>query len=175
MYKGWPQILCWVFSLRLFSDLMKFTAVNENLSKQSAKFCSRIRQKPSIGFVVIPYTQGIAESFKMICCKYGIQTYFKGNTTIKQLLMKPKDQDPKDKRSGVIYSYQDRNIVCGEEYIVETSRTLGERYRKHLKELFPIHVHIQQTGHNSTSKNSMSLGGRTRAWPGPSMKPSTLG
>ena len=43
------------------------------------------------GIVVIPYIQGIAESFKKICGKYGIQTYFKGNTTIKQVLMKPKD------------------------------------------------------------------------------------
>ena len=70
--------------------------------------------------MVIPYTKGIAESFKKICGKYGIQTYFKGKTTIKQVLMKPKDQDPKDKKSGVIYSYQRRDIACGEEYIGET-------------------------------------------------------
>ena len=33
----------------------------------------------------------------------------KGNTTIKQILMKPKDQDPKDKKSAVISSFQ-----CGD-------------------------------------------------------------
>ena len=54
------------------------------------------KAKTCIRFVVIPYTQGIAESFKKICSKYGKQTYFKGNITIKQLCMKPKDQDPKD-------------------------------------------------------------------------------
>ena len=85
------------------------------------------RQKPNTGIVVIPYMQGIAESFKKICGKYGIQTYFKVNTTVKQVLMKPKDQDPKDKKRGVIYSYQCMDIACGEEYIGETSRTLGER------------------------------------------------
>ena len=29
-----------------------------------------------------------------------LQAYFKGNITIKQLLMKPKDQDPRDKKVG---------------------------------------------------------------------------
>ena len=47
------------------------------------------RQKPSIWYVVIPYTQGIAESFKNICGKYGLQANFQGNTTSKQVLLKP--------------------------------------------------------------------------------------
>ena len=58
------------------------------------------RPNTTVGYAVIPYTQGLAESFKNICSKYGIQTYFKGNTTIKQVLMKPKYQDPKDKKVG---------------------------------------------------------------------------
>ena len=77
--------------------------------------------------MVIPYTQIIAESVKNLCGKYGIQIYFKGNTNMKQVLMKPKDQDHKDKDSGVIYSYQCGDIACSEEYIGETSSTLGER------------------------------------------------
>ena len=72
------------------------------------------RQKPSIGYVVIPSTQGIAEHFKNICGKYGIQAYFKSNTTIKQVLIKLKDQDHKDKKRGVIYSYQCGVIAHGE-------------------------------------------------------------
>ena len=63
------------------------------------------------------------------------------------MLVKPKDQDPKEKKSGVIYSYQCGAIDCGEEYIGETSRTLGECYKEHLKEPFPIHAHSQHTGH----------------------------
>ena len=56
--------------------------------------------KYTVGQVVIPYTKGVAESFKHICGKYGIKVHFKGNTTIIQVLMKPKDKDPKDKKSG---------------------------------------------------------------------------
>ena len=68
--------------------------------------------KTIVGQVVIPYTKGIGKSIKQICHKYGIQVHFKGNTTIKQVLMKPKDQDPKDNKSGVIYSYQCNHLDC---------------------------------------------------------------
>ena len=62
-------------------------------------------KKPSVGHIVMPYIKGLGENFEKICGKYGIQTNFKGNRTLKQLLVKPKDQDPKEKKSGVIYSY----------------------------------------------------------------------
>ena len=67
--------------------------------------------------------------------------------------MKPKDQDPKDEKSGVIYSYQCGGIACSEVYMGETSRTLGERYKEHLKQSSTILMHIQQMGHNSTANN----------------------
>ena len=44
---------------------------------------------------------------------------FKGNKTFRQVLVKPKDMDPKEKKSGVVYSYQCGVINCGEEYIGE--------------------------------------------------------
>ena len=103
--------------------------------------------------IVIPYIQGLGESFKKICSKYGIQPHFKGNRTLKQLIVTCKDQDPKYKKSGVIYSYQCVEIVCNEEYIRETSRALGERYREHLMKPSTIHVQSLQTGHNSTPDN----------------------
>ena len=37
---------------------------------------------------------------------------------------------------------------CDEEYIGETSRTFGERFKEHLKEPLSIHVQSTQTGHN---------------------------
>ena len=111
-----------------------------------------------MGYVVIPYTQGLVENFKNTCGKYGIQTYFKGNTTIKQVLMKPKDQDPKDKKKGVIYSFQCKCIACNEEYVRETVRTLGERCKEHLKQPSPIHAHIKHIGHNTTETSFNIIG-----------------
>ena len=83
----------------------------------------------------------------LILLTLHIQTHFKGNKTLRQVLIKPKDQDPKEKKSEVIYSYQCGTINCGEEYIGETSRTLEECYREHLKEPSPIHVHSLHRGH----------------------------
>ena len=112
-----------------------------------------------MGHVVIPYTKETAESIKHIFGKYSIQVHFKGNTTINQVLIKPKDQDPKEKKSGVIYSYQCKHLACNEEYIGETARTLRERSKEQRKQPSPIHVHIQQTGHTITD-NSFNIIGR---------------
>ena len=116
------------------------------------------RKKSTMGQVVIPYTKGIAESIKHVCGMYGIQVHFKGNTTIKQVLMKPKDQDPKEMKSRVIYSFQCNHIACVEEYIGETARTLGEQSKEHLKQPSPIHVHIQQRGHTITDTSFNIIG-----------------
>ena len=86
------------------------------------------------GHIVIPYTQGLRESIKKICGRYGIQTHFKGGSTIKNLLVSPKDKDPMVNQSGAIYWYQCGDLGCDDEYIGETSRTFGERYKEHLKE-----------------------------------------
>ena len=105
------------------------------------------RGRPNIGHIAIPYVQGLGESIKNVCVKYGIQTHVKGNKALRQVLVKPKDQDPKEKKNGVIYSYQCGTISCGEEYIGETSRTLAECYREDLKEPSPIHAHSLHTDH----------------------------
>ena len=111
-----------------------------------------------MGHIVIPYVQGLGESIKSTCSKYGIQTYFRGNRTLKQMLVRPKDQDPKEMKSGVIYSYQCGAIDCGEKYIGETSRILKERYKEHLREPFPIQVHSQLTGHQLSLDNFNIIG-----------------
>ena len=62
------------------------------------------------GHIVIPCTQGLGESIKKICSRYGIQNHFKGNSTIKNLLVSPKDKDPMANKSGAIYWFQ-----CGDK------------------------------------------------------------
>ena len=81
------------------------------------------------GHIVIPYTQGVRESIKNIYKRYGIKTHFKRNRTIKNMLVKPKDKDPLDRKCGDIYWYQYGEPMCDDEYISETSRTFGEDIR----------------------------------------------
>ena len=43
-------------------------------------------------YITVPYIKGLGESVKNTCKKYGIQVFFKGGKTIKDLLMAPKRQ-----------------------------------------------------------------------------------
>ena len=61
--------------------------------------------------------------------------------------MAPKDKDPKLAKSGIIYRYRCTHINCTEQYIGESGRTLGDRYKEHLKAPSPIHLHTSTTGH----------------------------
>ena len=74
------------------------------------------KDKYSKGYIVISYTQGLGESIKKIYRRYGIQTHIIGNRTIKNILVKPKDKDPLERKSGAIYRYQ-----CGEHYVMSSA------------------------------------------------------
>ena len=43
-------------------------------------------------YMVVPYYQGLGESIKRSCKKYGVQVHLKGELTIKKVLMAPKDK-----------------------------------------------------------------------------------
>ena len=89
---------------------------------------------------------------------FGIQTHFKGNSTIKNLLVSLKDKDPMANSSGAIYLPQCGDLACDEEYISETSRTFGERFKEHLKAPSSIHNHSYNTGHTTTQDNFQIIG-----------------
>ena len=54
--------------------------------------------------------------------------------------------------------YQCGQLVCDEEYIGETSRTFGERYKEHLKEPSPIYGHSNISGHSTNPDNFAIIG-----------------
>ena len=56
-------------------------------------------------------------------------------------------------KSGTIYWFQ-----CEGEYIRETSRTFGERYKEHLKDSLPIHQYSNHTGHPTSHDNFQIIG-----------------
>ena len=110
------------------------------------------------GHIVIPYTQGLCKSIKKICNRYGIQTYFKGNSTIKNLMVSPKNKESMENKGGAIYWSQFGDLACDEEYIGETSRAFGERSKEHLREPSPIYYHSHNTGHTTTQDNFQIIG-----------------
>ena len=61
-------------------------------------------------------------------------------------------------KSGTIYWCQCGDLTSGDEYIGETSRTFGERFKEHLKESSPIQYHSNNTGHPTTQHNFQIIG-----------------
>ena len=72
--------------------------------------------------------------------------------------MAPKDQDPLQKRSGVIYRNKCDWVECDDEYIGESSRTFGERFKEHFKAPSPIFDCYNTTGHKVSLENFSILG-----------------
>ena len=105
------------------------------------------------GHIVILYTQGLCENSKKICGRYGIWTHFKGSNTTRNLLVYPKDKDHEVNKGGDIYWFQCGDLSCDDEYVGGTSRTLGERFKEHLKDPSAIHHHSNHTGHPTSQNN----------------------
>ena len=97
--------------------------------------------------------QGLSESCKNICRKHGVEMYFKGGNTIRDLLVHPKDKDTILQKSGVIYRFKCGRVDCEEEYIGESGRTFAERFREHMRAPSPTHDHHNITGHELSLDN----------------------
>ena len=108
--------------------------------------------------IIIPYVPGMCESIKNIGKKYGVAVYFKGNRTLKNILVSPKDKDEMANNSSIIYSYCCGEIGCDEEYVGESGRTFGERLKEHLKTPSPIYHHQNISGHITSMDNFKILG-----------------
>ena len=142
-------------------------ALNRTLKKTMAQKQSTSKNKGPRGnnnlprrrtYITVPYIKGLGESVKNTCKKYGIQVFFKGGKNIKDLLMAPKDKDLITQKSGVIYRYKRDRVECDDEYIGESARTFGERFKEHLKPPSPIFDHNTITGHDTTINNFSVVG-----------------
>ena len=70
-----------------------------------------------------------------------------GGSTIRNLLMAPKEKDNITSKGGIIYRYKCDHLGCTVKYIGETGRTFENRYKEHLRAPFPIHNHTTAMGH----------------------------
>ena len=73
---------------------------------------------------------GMCESIKNIGKKHGVAVYFKWGRTLKNILVSPKDKDEMVNKNSVIYSYCCGETDCDEEYIGESGRTFGDRFKE---------------------------------------------
>ena len=60
---------------------------------------------------------------------------------------------PTKSNHQVIYRYKCDRVECDDEYIEESSRTFGERFKEHQKAPSPIFDHYNTTGHKISIEN----------------------
>ena len=83
--------------------------------------------------VVITYVQGLTERSSRVFKKHGISTGMKPHTSLRKILVHPKDKvDPADK-TDCIYEIPCKN--CNYTYIGETGRKFRTRLKEHKKEV----------------------------------------
>ena len=130
--------------------------LNKKKNKKGTSKNNNSSKKP---YIVVPYIQCLNKGCKNICRKHGVEMYFKGGSTIKDLLVHPKDKDTILQKSGVINRYRCGRVECNEEYIAESGRTCGEQFREHTRSPSPILDHQNITGHD-VSLDNFSIVGR---------------
>ena len=118
--------------------------INSTAHKNKNKSRTTQHNNPPRPHITVPYYRGLSESIRQRCKNYGVQVYFRGGKTIKNLLMAPKDLDPMMKKSGVIYSYKCGRVECNEEYIGESLGPLG-RGSRNIKRPLPPYLTILTT------------------------------
>ena len=79
--------------------------------------------------ITLPYVRGISEAVRRILRPLGVRVTFKPTITLKQLLVKPKDQVPDRERANVVYQVPCAN--CPATYVGQTGRRLNQRLREH--------------------------------------------
>ena len=69
--------------------------------------------------IVVPFIQRTGGKVEKVCKAKGIQVHFRGTNTLRTLLVRPKDKDPKLNKSDVIYHFMCPHINFPEAYIGE--------------------------------------------------------
>ena len=80
--------------------------------------------------VVIPYIKGLSEQYRHTIAKYKVRVFFICNSTIKSLLIHPKDPIQDSQKTDIIYHWKCPANNCTAEYIGETNRSLKGRHFK---------------------------------------------
>ena len=85
-------------------------------------------------FISAPHFPGLSESFKQLFRYTHAQVCFKGQNTIKSMLMHPKDKVDPSLKKDIVYQWSCTNPGCKSSCIGETSRSLCELVKEHSKE-----------------------------------------
>ena len=81
----------------------------------------------------IPYVEGVSVAVTRVYKRYGVSTTMRPHTTIRNLLVHPKDKVNTEETAECVYRISCKK--CRKVYIGETGRSLGVRLKKQRKEV----------------------------------------
>jgi hypothetical protein len=87
--------------------------------------------------LVLPYDENLCRSLNTIKRIYNLRIVTKPCNTIKNQLVHPKDEVPREKKCNVIYEVP---LSDGKKYIGETSRPLATRLKEHAEAVRKLDV-----------------------------------
>ena len=110
----------------------------------------RDRPRPK-GHVTLPYMGGITEPISRLIRKAGVAVHSKPHTTIRSILVAPKDRDDPVDKCGVVYHLTCQD--CDAHYIGETERALKTRLKEHNRDSSPVGHHMYFHQHKLDTDN----------------------
>jgi hypothetical protein len=96
----------------------------------------KVTTQKSKGMVVIPYVKNTSEALARIFKQHGINTAMRPHTTLRNILVHPKDKPERDSIGNCVYKIPCQ--ACEKVYIGETGRSFGTRMKEHKKEVDDI-------------------------------------
>ena len=119
------------------------------------------------------FLEKMTEQYRHTLAKYRVRVFFKGTSTIKSLLMHPKDPIPDAQKTDIIYHQKCPANNCTAEYLGETNRSLEERVSDHRNQTTSaIRNHHISTKHPRAELKDFTIINREQH-PTPSSKRST--
>ena len=106
-------------------------AFKKDLRKVQKRNPSKKKNKNSQkkGLVVIPYVEGISERIERTLKKYNVSTAMRPQSTLRNILVHPKDKCSPEEQGEIIYKIPCKN--CHKSYIGETGRLFKTRLEEH--------------------------------------------
>ena len=102
-------------------------------------------QHPPKGHVTLPYIGGITEPLCRKFRKAGIAAHTRPHTTLRSILVAPKDKTKDTDKCGVVYEFKCNK--CDANYVGETERQFRKRKAEHMRQSSPIGLHLSKTNH----------------------------
>jgi hypothetical protein len=108
----------------------------------------------SRGMIVVPYVEGVSEHVARDMNNYNIATAMKPHTTLRNLLVHPKDKREPLNSTDVIYSIPCKN--CDQAYIGETGRKFGKRLEEHKSEAEKLSANVRTRANRKASQSTVN-------------------